>query len=43
MDLKPQNILLDDIMVPKIADFGISRRLSENKSRTITKNIIGTR
>jgi serine/threonine protein kinase len=37
----PQNILLDDNMVPKIADFGLSRRLSENHSRIITKRIIG--
>jgi serine/threonine protein kinase len=39
MDLKPQNILLDDSMVRKIVDFGLSRRLSESQSRTITKHI----
>ncbi|XP_066357962.1 uncharacterized protein [Miscanthus floridulus] len=42
MDLKPQNILLDDSMVPKIVDFGLSRRLSESQSRTITEHIVGT-
>ena len=42
MDLKPQNILLGDSMVPKIADFGLSRRFSENQSRTITEKIVGT-
>lgn len=42
MDLKPQNILLDNNMVPRIADFGLSRRLSESKSRAITENMIGT-
>ncbi|XP_048544043.1 putative cysteine-rich receptor-like protein kinase 20 [Triticum urartu] len=43
MDLKPQNILLDDNTVPRIADFGLSRCLSESKSRAITKNMIGTK
>ena len=43
VDLKPKNILFDDSLVPKIADFGISRRFSENKSRTITENLVGSR
>ncbi|XP_034568326.1 uncharacterized protein [Setaria viridis] len=43
LDLKPDNILLDDGMVPKIADFGLSRLLGEEKSRTITQTKIGTR
>ncbi|KAM3196373.1 hypothetical protein ACQJBY_072194 [Aegilops geniculata] len=43
MDLKPQNILLDGNMMPKVADFGQSRRLSEDQSRTITEHIVGSR
>ncbi|BAF29807.1 Os12g0486900 [Oryza sativa Japonica Group] len=43
LDLKPDNVLLDDSMVPKIADFGLSRLLSEEKSRMVTERIFGTR
>ncbi|VAH99639.1 unnamed protein product [Triticum turgidum subsp. durum] len=41
MDLNPQNVLLDNNMVPRIADFGLSRRLSGSQSRAITDHKLG--
>jgi serine/threonine protein kinase len=41
LDLKPENILLDKDMVPKIADFGLSRIFHEEPTR-ITNRPYGT-
>lgn len=41
-DIKPQNILLDDHHIARISDFGLSKLLMINQSRTNT-NIRGTR
>uniref|UniRef100_A0ACD5UW69 Uncharacterized protein n=2 Tax=Avena sativa TaxID=4498 RepID=A0ACD5UW69_AVESA len=42
LDLKPQNVLFDDNMVPKITDFTYSRLLGEKETRMITKSSLGS-
>ncbi|VAI41889.1 unnamed protein product [Triticum turgidum subsp. durum] len=42
LDLKPSNILIDIHMVPKIADFGLSRCLDKDQTRDFTSNICGS-
>ena len=41
LDLKPDNILLDEDMVPKLADFGLSKLFGEEQTR-VTQCPLGT-
>jgi serine/threonine protein kinase len=41
LDLKPDNILLDENMTPKLADFGLSKLFGEEQTR-VTNSPVGT-
>ncbi|KAF8648321.1 hypothetical protein HU200_064902 [Digitaria exilis] len=42
LDLKPANILLNENMVPKIVDFGVSRLFDPEQTRAYTRTLVGS-
>ncbi|TVU02209.1 hypothetical protein EJB05_52305, partial [Eragrostis curvula] len=41
MDIRPDNIMLDDKMIPKISDFGLSRLMGQEQTRMNTQTVVG--
>uniref|UniRef100_A0ACD5Z422 Uncharacterized protein n=2 Tax=Avena sativa TaxID=4498 RepID=A0ACD5Z422_AVESA len=39
---KPENLLMDERMVPKIADFGLARLFGEKATHIMTQNVMGS-